>query len=340
MRVGLALPQFDFSVPGERPLRWETVVAWARRAEARGFDSVWLADHLFFEISPWGGPPGRFGAFDPLVALAALARVTHTVRLGTLVLCVPLRPATVLAKALATLDVAAGGRLVVGLGAGSYKEGIAAAGIPFESHERRLARLAEACDVLRGMFGGGPFSFAGDHERAVDARSLPRPVQRPGPPLWVGGRGDRLLDVVAGHADGWNTVWSWTPEAYRRRLAVLDQACERVGRDPATVTRSLGLYALVGEDRRDLARRYRRLVELSPSGVLDGRSLDDWREGHLVGTIDEVRDQLEQWAALGIETLMLGTGGVPFAVTTADDVEILAAACSLGPPCLDSEPPN
>ena len=330
MRIGLALPQFDFSVPGERPLRWATVVDLARRAEDLGFESLWLADHLFLDISPWGGPPGRHGAYDPVVALSALARATFRARLGTLVLCVPLRPVTVLAKALATLDVLAGGRLVVGLGAGWYEDEHVAAGVPFESAGDRLAHLAEACQALRGMFGGGPFSFAGQHVRAVEARCLPRPRQRPAPPLWIGGRGDRLLDVVARHADGWNTVWAWTPAAYRERLAALDAACERVDRDPATVTRSLGLYALVGEDEADLARRYRRLVELAPRGVMSGRSLAQWRQGRLVGTVEEVGEQLAGWAALGVDTLVLGPGPLPFAVTSADDVAMLAAACSLG----------
>ena len=332
MKVGLALPQFDFSVPGERPLRWETVVEWATRAEDRGFESLWLADHLFLDITPWGGRPGRHAVFDPVVALGALARVTGRARLGTLVLCVPFRRATVLAKALATLDVVAGGRLVVGLGAGWAEDEFRASGIPFETPGRRLGHLAEACQVLRGMFGGGPFSFAGEHEWAVDARCRPRPLQRPNPPIWIGGRGDRLLDVVARHADGWNTVWAWTPAAYRGRLAALEAACERAGRDPATVTRSLGLYALVGEDRADLARRFDRMADLAPPGVMEATSLDEWRVGRLVGTVDEVREQLAGWEALGVDTLILGAGSLPFAVTSADDVEMLAAACSLGAP--------
>ncbi len=329
MRIGLALPQFDFSVPGERPLRWSTVVAWARRAEDLGFHSLWVADHLFVELSPWGGAPGRYGVFDPIVALGALARVTRRPRLGTLVLCVPLRPPTVVAKALATLDVLAGGRLVVGLGAGWYEEEFAAAGVAFEGAAARLSHLAEACQVLRGMFGGGPFSFSGAHVRAREARCLPRPAQRPAPPIWIGGRGDRLLDVVARHADGWNTVWAWTPAAYRERLTALEAACERAGRDPSTVTRSLGLYALVGEDRADVARRFRRLADVAPPGVLGGASLDEWRAGRLVGTVEEVAEQLGEWEALGVDELVLSAGPLPFAVTALDDADLLAAACRL-----------
>lgn len=325
MRLGLALPCFDFSVPGENPLRWQTVVSAARRAEQLGFDSVWVPDHLFFDLARYGGPPGPYGALDPLVTLAALARATSRVRLGTLVLSAPLRPATVLAKALATLDVLSAGRLTVGIGAGYYEPELVAAGLTLERPGVRLARLAETVQVLRGMWEGGPFTFRGVHATALDAWCLPRPLQRPHPPVWLGGRGDRLLGVAAAHADGWNTAWTQTPEAYRRRAAVLDAACEQAGRDPASVTRSLGLYALVGTDAADLARRFERLRRLSPSGVLDGVSLDEWRRGRLVGTGEEVREQVEEWAGLGVSTLILTLGAVPFATTGTTDVEMLAS---------------
>jgi alkanesulfonate monooxygenase SsuD/methylene tetrahydromethanopterin reductase-like flavin-dependent oxidoreductase (luciferase family) len=135
-----------------------------------------------------------------------------------------------------------------------------------------------------------------------------------------------LISLAVEVADGWNTCWVWTVDGYRDRLGVLERACERVGREPATVTRSLGLYALCGEDDADLARRFERLASLSPSGVLDGISLDAWREGRLVGTVDEVREQVAEWEELGVETLVVCPGAVPFAVTSVDDVELLAHA--------------
>jgi len=325
--VGLTLPQYDFSVPGEDPLRWETVVACAERAEALGFDSVWLSDHLFLDISRYGAPAGRHGCFDPLVAFAALARRTTSVRLGTLTLCTPLRPATVLAKALATLDQVSGGRVTVGLGAGWYAEELAAAGMELEPPRVRLARLAESVQVVRGMFGGGPFSFAGRYESAVEAHCLPRPAQRPGPPVWVGGKGDRLIALAGTYADGWNTAWIWSPEDWSARAALLDVACEQAGRDPASVTRSVGLYALTGEDEADLAGRFERLRQRSPPGVLDGQDLSQWRRGRLVGTVDQVADQVRRWAELGVSSLVLNPGAVPFASAAADDVSLLAEAC-------------
>lgn len=334
MDVGFALPQFDFSVPGEQPLSWPTLRAWARRAEDLGFASVWLADHLFLDVEKYGGPPGRHGGFEPTVALAAVARETSRVRLGTLVLCTQLRPPGVLAKALATLDRLSGGRLVVGMGAGWYEPEFDAAGLPFERPKVRFDQLTEAVLIVRALFGGEPVSFRGQHYEVHEAPGLPPPVQAP-PPILVGGRGDRVLDVAARHADGWNTVWSWTVPAYRERLAALDRACERVGRDPATVTRSLGLGVLVGEDERDVQRRWERVQRLSPPGVADGTSLETWRAGRLVGTVEQVREQVAGWEEVGVDELVVNAAALPFSVIDEDDVAMAAAATlgsTLGPP--------
>jgi alkanesulfonate monooxygenase SsuD/methylene tetrahydromethanopterin reductase-like flavin-dependent oxidoreductase (luciferase family) len=142
--------------------------------------------------------------------------------------------------------------------------------------------------------------------------------------VFIGGKGDRVLATAVACADGWNTCWVWTPEAYRERLATLERACDDAGRDPATVWRSLGLYALVGEDETDLAKRFERLRAASPPGVLDGITLTEWREGRLVGTVEEVREHASAWQALGVETLIVGPGAVPFHVASLDDLEALA----------------
>src|SRR4051812_44961872 len=111
MRLGVALPQYDYSVAGERPLRFETIVDYAALAERNGADSVWLSDHLFLDLSKYGGSEAAEGCFDPIVTLAALARRVPRVRLGTLVLLEALRPASMLAKALASVDRVSGGRI-------------------------------------------------------------------------------------------------------------------------------------------------------------------------------------------------------------------------------------
>lgn len=326
MKLGFALPQYDYSVSHDAPLHWDTIVEYAVAAERAGYDSLWLSDHLCLDLARYGGSSERYGIFDPLVTLAALARVVSRPRLGALVICEALRPASVLAKALASLDRICDGRLDVGIGAGWYEPDYTLIGMAVPAPQVRLARLREAVEVCRGLLGGGPFTLAGRYHRAFDAQNHPSAVQQPTPPIIVGGKGDRLLALAAELADGWNTCWVWTPEAYRERLGVLERACVAVDRDPATLTRTLGLYALCGEDDADLARRFERLRAASPAGVLDDVTLDAWRTGRLVGTVEEVREQAAAWGDLGIETLVVGVGAVPFAVTAVDDVELLAEA--------------
>lgn len=327
MDVGLALPHYDHSVPGERPLRWETVVAWARAAEVAGLGSVWLSDHLFVSLARWGGPDEDQEGFEPLAALAGLAGATERVRLGTLVLCPHLRPPGVLAKALATVDVLSEGRLTVGIGAGWFEPEYAAAGLEFPSAPRRVARLAETVEVLRLAFTGEPFDHQGQHVQMERMVCLPRPVQRPGPPIWIGGSGDRLLEVAGRHADGWNAGgWSGTVADFVERAAALDRSCAKAGRDPATIVRSVNRLALVGEDEADLRRRFDLLGARSVPGALRGMSLDDYRAGRLVGTVEQVRDQLGEWAAAGVTTLIVALGALPFTVTGFDDLELVASA--------------
>lgn len=325
MRVGLALPHYDSSVPGERPLPWPTLRRWARAAEELGFGSLWVSDHLFVDAAVFGGPPERVGAFDALPLLGALARVTRSPRLGTLVLCTPLRPATVVAKALTTVDVLSAGRVIAGLGAGWFEPEFEAAGVPFERAGVRLEGLADAIGVMRRTWAGeGP-------------PCRPQPAQDPAPPIWVGGRGDRLLRLVARHADGWNTAWTATPDSYLSRSAYLDAACVRAGRDPAEVVRTVGLHALVGENERDLRRRFERLRAAAPAGAVRAASVDEWRRGRLVGTVEQVREQVDAWAAVGVRELIVNAGPIPFHVVDLEDLPAIATACSLLAPCPTSD---
>jgi alkanesulfonate monooxygenase SsuD/methylene tetrahydromethanopterin reductase-like flavin-dependent oxidoreductase (luciferase family) len=284
-----------------------------------------LSDHLFLDLAKYGGSAVHEGCFEPIVTLSALARVTTRVRLGTLVLLEALRPATVLAKALASLDRVAAGRLDVGLGAGWYEPDYTAIGMEMPAPGVRLTRLGEAVDVVRGVLDGGPVKYAGQYHAADGAEPFPPPMQQPRPRVFVGGKGDRLLRLVAERADGWNTCWTWTADAYRARHDVLARECERIDRDPATVWRTLGLYALCGENERDLERRYERLRAATP-GVLDTVSLEAFARDKLVGTVEQVREQRAVWADMGIETLVLGVGAVPFQIGAPDDVELLAEA--------------
>jgi probable F420-dependent oxidoreductase len=325
MRIGLALPHYDFSQPDRSPVTWERLAGVARRAEALGFDSVWISDHFFLSLARYGGPDRPYGSVEPMAALAGLAVVTDRVRLGTLVLGASFRHPAILAKAAVTVDLLSAGRLDLGVGAGWYEDEYLAFGYEFGTLSRRFEILEETVEVLSLLFGEKePVTWEGAHFRLEEAYCRPRPVQEPRPPLWFGGKGGpRLARLIARRGDGWNTVWAWTPEEYAERARVLDDACAAEGRDPASVRRSVGLYAVVGTDRPDLEARWRSLQRWAP-GALDGKTPDEWGRDKLVGTPEQVMERLAAFGRLGVEEMILSTGPLPFAVPDDEMLDVVA----------------
>ena len=212
MHIGLLLPNQG---------RWEQLALLASGAERLGVGSLWLAD---LPAGHSAGLPAHHPV-EPLMALAALARVTARARLGVMLRDGD-RPPAVAAKALSTTDVMSGGRVTVGL------------------QERPEARAAdvdameESVQVLRGAFGGGPFTFRGRHHHCEGLRCRPLPLQRPAPPIWISAGDPRAVTVAARHADGWGPSGSaCTPEEYMALVGALDQECRAAGRDPAAIQR-------------------------------------------------------------------------------------------------------
>ncbi|MFL5799496.1 MAG: LLM class flavin-dependent oxidoreductase [Actinomycetota bacterium] len=324
MRLGLALPHYDYSFPDPGPLSWERLRDAAVRAERLGFDSAWVSDHFFLTLARYGGDDEPRGSLEPMTALAALATATSTLRLGTLVLG-PFRHPGLLAKMATVVDLVSGGRFDLGIGAGWYEDEFQAFGYEFGSTGERFALLEETLAVLQLLFSEGPASFAGEHLHLDAAYNHPAPAQRPGPPVWLGAKGGpRSLRLAARHADGWNTVWRWTVEDYAERVAEARQACEREGRDPASLRLSVGLYALVGTDRADLARRYEALRRWTPGGALDDEPLERFANGALVGTVEEAVETVGRFAELGVEEIIVSPASLPFAVGDWDQMELLA----------------
>lgn len=231
MRIGVALPHYG--APGSDPSP-DRVASIAVECERLGFDSVWVSDHLEFDLAKYGGSPDPVGSLEPLTTLAALAAQTTTLRLGTLVLCNEFRHPAQLAKEAATLDALSGGRLELGIGAGWYAPEFEHAGIPFPRPGVRLARLKESVEILKALFTGEPVTYRGRHYRLEGALCRPVPAQRPRPTIWVGGKGDRALSVIAEVADGWNAAWFQDVDAYAERAARLQGS---------QVRRSIGQYA-------------------------------------------------------------------------------------------------
>ncbi len=328
MRVGLALPHYDTSFRGERA-SWGNVARIARIAEASGFSSVWMSDHLFLDWSKYGGPPDRQGSLECWATLSSLASVTSTVRLGTLTLCNDFRYPTLLAKMAATLDQFSGGRLELGMGAGWYEPEYEAAGISFNKAGTRIARLGEAVQIVRRLLDGEELTFSGKHYDFDGAIVRPGPAQEPRPPVWIGGKGDYLLKTAARAADGWNFSWIGDFDAYAERSAAADRACEAVGRDPATLRRSVGAYVLAGADEGDARRRYERLVERTPPGVLrpsgggTGVSWEEFGRTRVTGTPTEIVDRLGSLERVGVEEVIVSLGALPFQVADEEDVQFV-----------------
>ena len=299
MEIGLVLS-------GSQP--WPQVVARASQAASLGLGSVWLCDSA---DSVAAAPE-----LEPLTALAALARATTGVRLGTF-LSAPRRPPAVAAKAMATIDLLGGGRLVLALGAGPEGPG---------SPEGAVDQLGEAVQVLRGAFGGGPFTFEGRHYRVQELRCRPRPLQRPAPPILITG-GQEVLRVVGRHADGWVDVApGGTLEEHQAMAAALGRACEEAGREPASVSRFVRRTLLVGQSEAWLRRRWQ---EASQAGVAEASGpLDHYRRGRLVGTPEQVGEQLSAWREAGVATLMVDPWPLALPTTSADDLELLASVAS------------
>ncbi len=254
-------------------------------AEELGFDSVWLCDH-FLTLAPdayvedagvaGGAGPGARGGDTrsvPLLecwtTLSALARDTRRLRLGTSVLCHSYRWPSVLAKMGATLDVISSGRLDLGLGAGWFEQEYRAYGVPFPRIGERIAQLDEGIEIIRRMWTEPHPVFQGRHYAIDGAVCDPPPLQRPHPPIWIGGEGDRVHRVAARAADGVNVRW-WGPERIAGRGAYLDAACREFGRDPRTLQRSVTALLVADRDASRAAGARERFQAIPADGHVAG----------------------------------------------------------------------
>jgi alkanesulfonate monooxygenase SsuD/methylene tetrahydromethanopterin reductase-like flavin-dependent oxidoreductase (luciferase family) len=226
---------------------------WREADAIEEIEHAWLFDHLM----PIGGDP-LGPAYEGWTMLSALAAHTQRLRLGLLVTSNRFRPPALLAKIAATVDVVSGGRLDFGIGAGSRpnhpiaRREYEAHGLPFHDFAHSVGSLAEACTVIRRLWTEDePFDFHGTYVDLTGAFGNPKPVQRPYPPIMIGGRSAPVLRVVAEHADLWNIPGGDIDDAVGRS-ALLDRYCAELGRDPATITRSMHLP--VSYDRPDTTR--------------------------------------------------------------------------------------
>ncbi len=297
VRFGLFVPQgwildlVDIEDPVEQ---FETMSRVAQAAERLGFDSAWLFDHFHTYHRPV-----LETTFECWTSMAALARDTSRIRLGQMVTCNGYRNPALLAKMASTVDVMSHGRLDFGIGAGWYEHEYLAYGYPYPPVPERLAMLREALQVITAMWTEPYASFEGVHYRVSGAINEPKGVQRPHPPIWVGGSGEKVtLKLAARYGDATNfgghlDDMGW----YRHKWDVIRAHCEAIGRDPASLVRSTDVETTLlgpGDDPTALTERYRR-----------GQPLHEYRTHAVVGGPQEVIDTYGRLIDAGVDYIIV-----------------------------------
>lgn len=292
--------RFALMIEAQQGLSYLDLLALAQRAEAAGFEAFFRSDH--YESFP--GPVGR-PTTDAWITLAGLARETSTIRLGALVSPVTRRLPGTLAKMVTTVDEMSAGRIEVGLGAGWHEAEHRRYGVPFPPIAERADMLEEQLAILRGLWEEPDgWSFAGRHYSVEDALFRPKPVQRPRPPIIVGGEGTpRSFRIAARYADEFN-ITSSGPDRVAERFARLDEACRAIGREPSTLRRSAMIGTVVGADEPELAVRKRALLAELTQEEAGEAWFTERSKRWIIGTPDQARAMIKRFADAGVERIM------------------------------------
>jgi F420-dependent oxidoreductase-like protein len=297
MKFGLQHPNFSFDYDGQSNKADNSQIADSlknliTKAENSGFDSFWVMDH-FHQIQFVGRPEEAM--LEGWTVISMLAAITTKIKLGTLVTGIIYRYPSVLAKIAATLDVLSKGRLFMGIGAGWNEQESLAYGISFPSNQERMLRLEEAIQVIRKMWTEEPYaSFNGKYYQIRNAYCNPKPIQKPSPPILVGGSGERkTLKIVAKYADACNLFGS--PETVRKKLDILKEHCKSVGRDYSSILKTK-ISAIIVDDNNDMAKNR---VRKTFGGIPE----EQIKEFVIYGTPEDVSRQIEIFEQVGIQYL-------------------------------------
>jgi F420-dependent oxidoreductase-like protein len=299
IKFGVYLPFYAFKAE-ERRLSspFNRVRDIVLECERLGYHSVWLDDHLMFGNGP---------ILECWTTLSALSSITARIRLGTMVLCTSFRNPSLLAKMAATLDVISGGRLEFGIGAGAQRDEHVAFGMPFPKSSVRIGRMQEAVEIIKKMWTEEKVSYAGEYYRINEAVCEPKPLQKPHPPITIGGGGEKLtLKVTARYAD--RCDWGYLPsfELYKHKLEVLERHCNAMGRDFQEIEKScwLGGQIFITSSQKEIGEK---VLQRKPKNV----SRKDLKKRDLIGTPEDCIQKIQQYVNVGVTYFMLFFGDLP-----------------------------
>ena len=285
MKIGVIIPSISANSTG-RPSTWLEARRWAEAAEALGFDSLWINDHLLFRFTDrpaasddWAFPD-QLGVWEGWTWMSALAAVTERIEIGSWVLSTGFRNPALLAKMAISLDEVSAGRLILGVGAGWHDPEHVAFGFP---SDHKVARFEEAMAIIAPLLRTGRVDFHGRYYQAPDLIMDPRGPRPEGPPILIGADGPRMLRLTARFADMWNAHYLGDPSRLAEQRARLDDACAEVDRDPTTIQTTVGEW-ITFED-------------LAPS--------PDPKVNAVPGSVAAVADLLGRYEELGVDHFML-----------------------------------
>lgn len=290
MDFGLQIePQYGFS--------YEGIGGIASEVEQLGFESLWVSDHFFMTPESVDTP-----CLECWTTLSALARDTKRLRLGAMVSSQNYRNPALTAKMAATVDNISGGRLNFGVGAGWKDVEYAAYGYPFPSPDTRIRQLNDSLEIAKRLWTEEKTNYNGKYYSVKDAICAPKPIQKPHPPIWIGGTGSFTLKVAARHANAVNFAWTIPPPQFKEKLGEFRSYCEARGRDYAGIRKSAGLMLTIAEDEDTLKAKLR--YREAQSGTPYMRYLVR-QPANLVGTTEEVTTRIREYITLGVDYFIL-----------------------------------
>jgi F420-dependent oxidoreductase-like protein len=304
--------RFCVMIEGQEGVSWDDWLALADTAEQLGFEGLFRSDHYFS-----GEGVGGRGSTDAWMVLAALAARTERIRLGTLVSPATFRLPSVLAKSAATVDAISGGRVEIGMGAGWWTEEHTQFGFPFPSTSERFEMLEEQLEIVHRSFTEDRFTFEGKHYTLADAEFLPKSVQRPRPPIVIGGKkvGPWMQRLVGTWADEFNTVGG-TPEEVRDRFGRARDGVVAAGRARDSLVTSLMTWVFVAPTEGEYLAKLERARSIDPTAGPFDAYRADIEADCIVGTPERAAERLSEYAAAGVQRIMLNHG-------LYDDLEML-----------------